>query len=45
MCAGTFAYQQRHPSGAPGQQPNNSAASVLFPETGKRLGGIFLQYW
>ena len=42
---GSFAYQQRHPSGAAGQQPNNTAGSVLFPETGKRLGGIFLQYW
>ncbi len=42
---GSFAYQQRHPSGAPGQQPNSSAGSVLVPETGKRLGGTFLQYW
>jgi micrococcal nuclease len=42
---GSFTYQQRHPSGAPGQQPNTTAGSVLVPETGKRLGGIFLQYW
>jgi endonuclease YncB( thermonuclease family) len=42
---GSFAYQQRHPSGTPGQQPNSAAGSVLFPETGKRVGGIFLQYW
>jgi hypothetical protein len=42
---GTFEYQRKYPTGAPGQQPNNSAGSVLFPETGKRLGGKFLQYW
>jgi hypothetical protein len=45
LLLGSFAYQQRHPSGAPGQQPNSSAGSVLVPETGKRLGGTFLQYW
>jgi endonuclease YncB( thermonuclease family) len=42
---GTFEYQRKYPTGAPGQQPNNSAGSVLFPETGKRLGGKFLHYW
>jgi hypothetical protein len=25
--------------------PNNEAGSVLVPETGKRLGGVFLDYW
>jgi acetyl esterase/lipase len=42
---GNFRYQAAYPSGAPNQVPNTSPGSVLFPETGKRLGGRFLQYW
>jgi carboxypeptidase T len=42
---GTFQYKQRYPNNAPGQQPNTLQGSVLFPETGKRLGGRFLDYW
>lgn len=42
---GTVRYKQKYPNGAPGQQPNTSAGSVLFPETGRRLGGKFLTYW
>ena len=42
---GVFLYKQKYPSGAPGQEPNNSAGSVSFPETGQRVGGIFLDYW
>ncbi len=42
---GTFQYQKKYPKGASEQQPNNSPDSVLFPSTGKRLGGRFLQYW
>jgi hypothetical protein len=44
---GNFLYKQKYPAaaGAPNQRPNTSAGSRLFPETGKRLGGIFLQYW
>jgi maltose-binding protein MalE len=42
---GNFEYRRKYPGGAPNQQPNNSAGSVLFKETGKRLGGIFLDYW
>ena len=42
---GTFRYQQKYPNGAPNQAPNISPGSVLFPETGKRLGGIFRDYW
>jgi phospholipase C len=42
---GTFQYRQRYPSGAPNQQANESAGSVLFSQTGNRLGGAFLQYW
>ena len=42
---GTFRYKAKYPSGAPGQQPNNDAGSILFAETGKRVGGKFLDYW
>ncbi|MGI8588669.1 MAG: alkaline phosphatase family protein [Chloroflexia bacterium] len=42
---GTFRYQQKYPTGAPGQVPDTSAGSIRFPETGKRLGGQFLTYW
>jgi hypothetical protein len=42
---GTFRYKQKYPNGAPSQQANTSAGSVLFPETGKRVGGRFLEYW
>src|SRR5688572_13472416 len=42
---GNFEYKRKYPNGAPGQQPNTSPGSVLFRETGKRLGGPFLTYW
>lgn len=42
---GSFLYKQRYPGGAPGQKPNTVAGSVLFKETGKRVGGKFLDYW
>ena len=42
---GTFQYRKKYPSGAPNQTPNTGPGSVLVPETGKRLGGKFLQYW
>lgn len=42
---GVFEYKQKYPTGAPGQIPNNSAGSRLFPETGKRVGCEFLDYW
>ncbi|HEY0070710.1 MAG TPA: hypothetical protein VGE04_12155 [Chloroflexia bacterium] len=42
---GTFQYKKKYPDGAPAQQPNTSAGSVLFTETGKRVGGKLLQYW
>jgi alpha/beta superfamily hydrolase len=42
---GTFRYKDKYPNGAPGQEPNTSAGSVLFSDTGKRLGGFFLDYW
>jgi aldose sugar dehydrogenase len=42
---GTFRYKTKYPSSAPAPRPNNTAGSVLFPETGKRVGGKFLDYW
>jgi hypothetical protein len=42
---GTFAYKQKYPNGAPNQNASTSPGTVLFPETGKRLGGKFLDYW
>jgi branched-chain amino acid transport system substrate-binding protein len=42
---GSFEYERKYPEGASAQQPNTSAGSMLFKETGKRLGGRFLQYW
>jgi len=42
---GTFRYKAKYPNGAPGQVPNGSPGVVFFPETGKHLGGRFLEYW
>jgi WD40 repeat protein len=42
---GNFRYRAKYPNGAPNQQPNTEAGSRLFPETGKRVGGVFLDYW
>ncbi|HEY0068903.1 MAG TPA: hypothetical protein VGE04_02945 [Chloroflexia bacterium] len=42
---GTFLYQQKYKGNAPGQQANTSAGSRMFNETGKRVGGRFLEYW
>jgi hypothetical protein len=42
---GAMEYRARYPGGAPQQKPNNSAGSVYFPQTGKRVGGSFLTYW
>jgi hypothetical protein len=42
---GVFRYHQKYPQGAPGQVPNTEPNARLFPETGKRLGGLFRTYW
>jgi hypothetical protein len=42
---GTFLYREKYPGGAPNQRPNTDPGTITFPETGKRLGGAFLQYW
>src|SRR4029453_4877320 len=42
---GVYFYQKRYPLGAPNQSANNEANSVLVPETGKRLGGLFRTYY
>ncbi|MBF6613311.1 MAG: hypothetical protein IVW55_09305 [Chloroflexi bacterium] len=40
---GTLRYRQKYQGGAPAQQ--SEQGSILFPQTGKRVGGSFLQYW
>jgi hypothetical protein len=42
---GTLLYNNKYPSPPATQTPNASAGSILFPETGKHLGGLFLDYW
>jgi predicted metalloprotease len=42
---GVFIYNATYGGNAPGQVPNASAGSVLYPQTGHRVGGKFLQYW
>jgi|GEM_PF-5992876 len=42
---GVFLYKEKYPKGAPSQMPNTSEGSVLFKETGHRVGGKFLKYW
>jgi hypothetical protein len=42
---GTLRYREEYPDGAPNQRPSADPDAVLFPETGKRLGGAFLRYW
>jgi len=38
---GVLEQRRKYPGGVPNTQPDISAGSVLFPETGKRLGGEF----
>jgi len=42
---GVTYFQKEHPHPPSGQQSNTSAGSVYYPQTGHRLGGIFLDYW
>lgn len=42
---GSLRYEEKYPSGAPGQTQNTSTNSVRFQETGHRVGGRFLNYW
>jgi hypothetical protein len=47
---GSIHYRQRYPTnlyptGVASQAPNTSPGSIFFPQTGKRLGGEFLEYW
>jgi acetyl esterase/lipase len=42
---GAQRYRARYPNGAHGQQPNYAQDSMLFEQTGHRVGGVFLRYW
>jgi sugar lactone lactonase YvrE len=42
---GVFAYNQKYPNGAPNQVPSDAPDKRIFPETGKTVGGEWLDYW
>ncbi|MEO8287300.1 MAG: hypothetical protein ABI670_12820 [Chloroflexota bacterium] len=43
---GSLRYRQLYGRNSPpNQAPNRASGSVAFPDTGKRLGGVFLAYW
>ncbi len=42
---GNAYYSRNYRANAPGQQANTEKGSILFPETGMRVGGRFLEYW
>lgn len=42
---GVFRYREKYPNGAPEQIPSTGTTVLRFPETGKWLGGAFLDYW
>jgi len=42
---GVFQYKRMHPNGAPGQKASTAAGSQKFQQTGKTVGGKFLEYW
>ena len=42
---GVFRYKQKYAGSAPGQVPNTMPGRITFKETGKSVGGKFLEYW
>lgn len=43
---GAYQYKQKYgTTGAPNQKADDSAGAILFSETGKHVGGKFLDYW
>ena len=42
---GVTRYKAKYPGGAPNQKVNSDPGTVLFPQTGKKVGGAFLSYW
>jgi hypothetical protein len=42
---GTFLYKQKYPHGADGPMASDTPDSLFFPETGKHLGCLFLDFW
>ncbi|MGA7732268.1 MAG: alpha/beta hydrolase [Chloroflexia bacterium] len=42
---GVFRFKEKYATGAPVETPNTAPGSVVFKETGKRVGGRFLEYW
>jgi hypothetical protein len=42
---GTYQYKKKYPGGAANQQTSGVGEVVRFPETGKTVGGKFVEYW
>jgi hypothetical protein len=42
---GVFLYKEKYPTGAPNQEPNIEIGREEFKQTGKWVGGRFLNYW
>lgn len=42
---GSFLYNQKYARNEPGQTESPDDPSILFPVTGKRVGGLFAKYW
>ncbi|MEA2573986.1 MAG: hypothetical protein QOH93_1284 [Chloroflexia bacterium] len=42
---GTYQYKRKYPNGAPNQQTSSVGQVTRFPETGKTVGGKFVEYW
>src|SRR5437773_7766350 len=42
---GSVFFKQKYPAGATNQDANRSPGSVVFSQTGRHLGGAFLDYW
>jgi hypothetical protein len=42
---GTSLYKQKYSNGAASQKPSAQSNARVFSETGKKVGGIFLDYW
>ena len=42
---GAFLLKQRYPGGVINDAPNSSPGAATFAQTGKKVGGLFLDYW
>lgn len=42
---GSMLYKQKYPNGAGSQAPSTAPGAQRFTETGRTVGGVFLDYW